>query len=124
MQLSVLPASLQNCTDEEWRARVDLAAEHRIACRQGLSEGIFNHLTFVVSGRDDRYYRIPFGTHWSEVTASTFMEVGIDDGEVKRGEATSSAPAIAFTRRSTRRCRRPRRCFMPTYRSPSRNATR
>ena len=24
--------------------------------------------------------------HWSEVTASSFMEVGIDDGEVKRGE--------------------------------------
>ena len=24
--------------------------------------------------------------HWSEVTASCFMEVGIDDGEIKRGE--------------------------------------
>ena len=47
---------------------------------------IFNHLTFAVPGRSDRYYQIPFGTHWSEVTASCFMEVGIDDGEVKRGE--------------------------------------
>ena len=37
-------------------------------------------------GSTDRYYQIPFGTHWSEVTASCFMEVGIDDGEVKRGE--------------------------------------
>ena len=37
-------------------------------------------------GRSDRYYQIPFGMHWSEVTASSFMEVGIDDGEVKRGE--------------------------------------
>jgi ribulose-5-phosphate 4-epimerase/fuculose-1-phosphate aldolase len=51
----------------------------------GFSEGIFNHLTFAVPGRDDRYYQIPFGTHWSEVAASTFMEVGIDDGKVKRG---------------------------------------
>jgi hypothetical protein len=40
----------------------------------------------TVPGRSDRYYQIPFGMHWSEVTASSFMEVGIDDGEVKRGE--------------------------------------
>ena len=40
----------------------------------------------MVPGRSDRYYQIPFGTHWSEVTASCFMEVGIDDAEVKRGE--------------------------------------
>jgi ribulose-5-phosphate 4-epimerase/fuculose-1-phosphate aldolase len=79
-------AARPNCTEEEWQARVDLAAAHRLAYRQGFNEGIFNHLTFVVPGRDDRYYQIPFGTHWSEVTASTFMEVGIDDGQVKRGE--------------------------------------
>lgn len=86
MQFSVSPAMLPNCTDEEWQARIDLAAAHRIAYRHGFSEGIFNHLTFVVPGRDDRYYQIPFGMHWSEVTASSFMEVGIDDGKAKRGE--------------------------------------
>ena len=86
MRDSTSPVSLPNCTDEEWQARVDLAAAHRLAYRHGFNEGIFNHLTFVVPGRDDRYYQIPFGTHWSEVTASTFMEVGIDDGKVKRGE--------------------------------------
>ena len=37
-------------------------------------------------GRSDRYYQIPFGMHWSEVTASSFMEVGIDDGLVKSGD--------------------------------------
>lgn len=86
MQYSVSPTMLPNCTDEEWQARVDLAAAHRLAYRQGFNEGIFNHLTFVVPGRDDRYFQIPFGMHWSEVTASSFMEVGIDDGEAKRGE--------------------------------------
>ena len=59
----------------EWNARVDLAAAHRLCYREGFSEGIFNHLTARVPGRDDRYYQIPFGTHWSEVTASCFMEV-------------------------------------------------
>jgi ribulose-5-phosphate 4-epimerase/fuculose-1-phosphate aldolase len=74
----------QDCTAEEWQARVDLAAAHRIANRQGLNEGIFNHLTFVVPGKSDRYYQIPFGLHWSEVTASCFMEVGYD-GRLLRG---------------------------------------
>ena len=82
----VLPKALDNSSAEEWQARVDLAAAHRLAFNEGFSEGIFNHLTFTVPGRTDRYYQIPFGTHWSEVTASCFMEVGIDDGEVKRGE--------------------------------------
>ena len=68
MQYSVSPTMLPNCTDEEWQARVDLAAAHRLAYRQGFNEGIFNHLTFVVPGRDDRYFQIPFGMHWSEVT--------------------------------------------------------
>src|ERR1700710_212881 len=86
MQFQVSPKSLENYSPEEWQARVRLAAAHRLAFNQGFSEGIFNHLTLVVPGSSDRYYQIPFGMHWSEVTASCFMEVGIDDGEVKRGD--------------------------------------
>jgi ribulose-5-phosphate 4-epimerase/fuculose-1-phosphate aldolase len=62
----------------QWQARVDLAAAHRLAVMHGFNEGIFNHLTFRVPGATDRYYQIPFGLHWSEVTASGFMEVGYD----------------------------------------------
>ena len=85
MQLKVSPISREECTPEEWQARIDLAAAHRIAVIHGFNEGIFNHLTLVVPGKPDRYYQIPFGMHWSEVCASSFMEVGIDDGKVKRG---------------------------------------
>jgi len=85
MQFRVSPKTLSECSAEEWQARVDLAAAHRLAWMHGFSEGIFNHLTYVVPGHSDRYYQIPFGMHWSEVTASSFMEVGIDDGLVKSG---------------------------------------
>jgi ribulose-5-phosphate 4-epimerase/fuculose-1-phosphate aldolase len=85
MQMRISPDMIKECSAEEWQARIDLAAAHRLAYMHGFSEGIFNHLTLVVPGRSDRYYQIPFGTHWSEVTASTLMEVGIDDGKVKRG---------------------------------------
>src|SRR5215472_4380736 len=84
MQIRVSPNSLQ-CSAEEWQARVDLAAAHRLAFMHDFSEGIYNHLTLTVPGRSDVYYQIPFGMHWSEVTASALMEVGIDDGKVRRG---------------------------------------
>src|SRR6516164_9287704 len=110
MQFQVSRISRDECSAGEWEARVDLAAAHRLAVMHGLSEGIFNHLTQVVPGKPDRYYQIPFGMHWSEVKASSFMEVGINDAEVSAGPATSSGPAIAFTRQFIRRCRRPKSC--------------
>jgi ribulose-5-phosphate 4-epimerase/fuculose-1-phosphate aldolase len=78
-----------------WQARVDLAAAHRLAVRDGFSEGIFNHLTLAVPGTDDRYLQIPFGLHWSEVTASCFMEVGYD-GKVLKGEGEVEASAFCI----------------------------
>jgi ribulose-5-phosphate 4-epimerase/fuculose-1-phosphate aldolase len=69
----------------QWQARVDLAAAHRLAVQHGFHEGIFNHFTLRVPGHNDRYYQIPFGLHWSEVTASCLMEVGYD-GTLLAGE--------------------------------------
>ncbi|WP_353212085.1 class II aldolase/adducin family protein [Rhodovarius sp.] len=71
--------------DARHQARIDLAAAHRLAVRDGFHEGIFNHFTLRVPGTTDRYYQIPFGLHWSEVTASCFMEVGYD-GAIRDGE--------------------------------------
>jgi ribulose-5-phosphate 4-epimerase/fuculose-1-phosphate aldolase len=64
----------------------------------GLSEGIFNHFTLAVPGKNDRYLQIPFGLHWSEVTASSFMEVSYDgrllkgEGEIERSAFCIHAP--------------------------------
>jgi ribulose-5-phosphate 4-epimerase/fuculose-1-phosphate aldolase len=85
-------------TSPAWQARVDLAAAHRLAEMQGFSEGIFNHFTLAVPGTDDRYLQIPFGLHWSEVTASCFMEIGYDErvlsgaGDVERSAYCIHAP--------------------------------
>ena len=86
MQLVSAKARKTQPDSAEWQARVDLAAAHRLAHIQGFSEGIFNHLTFAVPGKTDRYYQIPFGYHWSEVTASCLMEVAYEDGRVLAGE--------------------------------------
>ena len=62
-------------TDDAVRARIDLAACHRLAAHFGLNEGIDNHLTMLVPGHDDRFFLSPFGLHWSEVRASDFMVI-------------------------------------------------
>src|SRR5258706_2961646 len=80
----------------EWQARVDLAAAHRLAHIQGFSEGIFNHLTLAVPGKPDRYYQIPFGLHWSEVTASCLMEVDCVDGRVLSGSGEVERSAFCI----------------------------
>jgi len=85
MKRDSLPVKPQEFSDVEWQARVDLAAAHRLAVIHNMSEGIFNHLTLNVPEKNDRYYQIPFGLHWSEVTASCFMEVSYT-GEILRGE--------------------------------------
>lgn len=82
----------------QWQARVDLAAAHRLCVMEGFNEGIFNHLTLRVPGTTDRYYQIPFGLHWFEVTASCFMEVDYDgvrragEGEIEQSCYCIHAP--------------------------------
>ena len=86
MNISALQSKKTTQNDlAQQQARIDLAASHRLAVHHGLHEGIFNHFTLAVPNTDDRYYQIPFGLHWSEVSASSFMEVSFD-GEVLVGE--------------------------------------
>lgn len=60
---------------EELKARQDLAAAYRLADYFGFSEGIDNHLSCSVPGKEDQYLLIPYGLHWSEVKASSLVIV-------------------------------------------------
>src|SRR6187455_2970282 len=57
-------------TDAITKAKNELAAAHRIATIHELDEGIDNHFTVTVPGRDGQYLVLPFGIHWSEAKAS------------------------------------------------------
>ena len=58
---------------EVWQARVDLAACFRAAAQMGLHEGICNHLSFMVPGRDDLFLVNPDGWSFGEITASRLL---------------------------------------------------
>jgi ribulose-5-phosphate 4-epimerase/fuculose-1-phosphate aldolase len=63
---------------DEWEARVDLAAAHRLAVMDGINEGTWNHFSAVVPGSADEVLLTPPATHWSQVTAGSLSVVGPD----------------------------------------------
>ena len=78
--------------DSELIARQDLAAAYRLADHFGFSEGIDNHLTLSLPDENDKYLLIPYGMHWSEVTASSLLIVDSDGNKISGdGYAESSA---------------------------------
>jgi ribulose-5-phosphate 4-epimerase/fuculose-1-phosphate aldolase len=67
------------------QAKIQLAAAHRLAVLDDLEEGIDNHFTVTVPGRDGQYLILPFGLHWSEARASD-MIVFDEAGKTLEGE--------------------------------------
>lgn len=79
----------------ERAARIDLGAAHRLAVMHGYHEGVCNHLTLTVPGTTDRFLLIPYGLHWSEVTASDFMVVDYD-GHIISGNGVAEQTAFCI----------------------------
>lgn len=75
------------------QARVDLAACFRMAARLGMHEGICNHLSAMVPGREDLFLVNPYGWAFSEITASRLLVCDFH-GNVVAGEGMPEATAF------------------------------
>ena len=84
------------------QARIDLAACFRMAARHGLAEGICNHFSALVPGRNDLFLVNPYGLAFSEVTASSLLVCDFD-GHVLEGEGQPEATAF-FIHAQLHRC--------------------
>ena len=62
-------------------------ARHRLAVLHELEEGIDNHFTMTVPGRDGQYFILPYGLHWSEARASDLI-VFDEAGQVLEGSGS------------------------------------
>ncbi len=92
------------------QARVDLAACFRAAARMGLQEGICNHLSAMVPGRDDLFLVNPYGYGFAEITASRLLVCDFD-GRVEAGEGVPEATAFYIHARVHQRVPRSRAAF-------------
>ncbi|MBT5432145.1 MAG: class II aldolase/adducin family protein [Alphaproteobacteria bacterium] len=81
---------MQNTVEQE--TRCDLAAAHRLAVRDGLNEGVWNHFSVVSPDDPDVMLITPGYTHWSLVNASNVSAIGSDGMPVEEG---GTEPTVA-----------------------------
>ncbi len=65
-------------SEEEWQARVDLAALYRLIARHGWDDSVFTHITLRVPGAEEHFLMNPFGMLFDEINASSLVKVDID----------------------------------------------
>ena len=92
------------------QARVDLAACFRMAARLGFEEGICNHFSAMVPGRDELFLVNPYGLAFSEITASSLLVCDFD-GHVIEGDGRPEATAFFIHGRLHQRLPRARAAF-------------
>ncbi|KAL2847410.1 Adducin-related protein [Aspergillus pseudodeflectus] len=80
---------LSEFSEQEAKARIELAATYRLFGLKGWNENIYGHLTAKVHEKDgsESFLINPFGLLYSEVTASSLIKVGAD-GAVKHPGVT------------------------------------
>jgi ribulose-5-phosphate 4-epimerase/fuculose-1-phosphate aldolase len=71
--------------DPVTQARLDLTTALRVAARHGLNEGVCNHFSMAVPGREDLFLVNPQGLHWSEITPADLV-MADGDGNIIEGK--------------------------------------
>src|SRR5947207_11246144 len=66
------------CSEDEWQARVDLAACYRLVELYGMSDMMANHMSARVPGEPDAFLINAYGMLYEEITASSLIKVDHD----------------------------------------------
>jgi ribulose-5-phosphate 4-epimerase/fuculose-1-phosphate aldolase len=75
--------------------RADLAAAHRLAVRDDLHEGTWNHLSVTDPTDPSRILITPDMRHWSQVRASDLAELGPDE-DIERMQADNDHLFVGY----------------------------
>lgn len=74
-------------------AKADLAAALRLSVHFGFEEGICNHFTYAIPGRNDLFLLHRYGLHWSKMRASDILLLNAE-GQVLEGEGRAEDTAF------------------------------
>jgi len=77
-----VPSVRQRVSDEEWQARVDLAAAYRLAAHYGWTHMINNHISVRVPGTEDQFLLNPYGFLYEQITASSLVKIDVDGRKI------------------------------------------
>ena len=85
MSTAMRVAKRPDCSPEEWRARLDLAALYRITAQYGMSDLVNGAIGARVPDAPHHYLIHPYGMFWEEARASDFIKVTSDGEPVDAG---------------------------------------
>ena len=77
-KLVEVPSVRARVSDEEWQARVDLAAAYRLVAHYGWTHLINNHISVRVPGTEDQFLINPYGLLYEQITASSLVKIDVD----------------------------------------------
>ena len=69
-------------SEDEWAARVDLAACYRLCVHYRMTDMIYNHISLRVPGRHDHFLINAFGLLYEEIGASNLVKVDLEGNPV------------------------------------------
>lgn len=81
-----MPSIREQVSEQEWQARVDLAACYRAVAMYGWDDLIFTHISARVPGPDSHFLINPYGMLFDEITASSLVKVDLQGNKVMDSE--------------------------------------
>ncbi|MDO6837887.1 class II aldolase/adducin family protein [Paraglaciecola chathamensis] len=81
-----MSAVKQQVSEQEWKARVDLAAAYRMVAHYGWDDLIFTHISAHVPGPEHHFLINPYGMMFDEVTASSLVKVNLQGEKVMESD--------------------------------------
>jgi ribulose-5-phosphate 4-epimerase/fuculose-1-phosphate aldolase len=73
----------EQVSNQEWQARVNLAAAYRLVAHYGWDDLIFTHISARVPGPKHHFLINPYGMMFEEITASSLVKVDLDGAIVR-----------------------------------------
>ncbi len=65
-------------SEEEWQARVDLAALYRLVALYGWDDMIYTHISARIPGPEHHFLINPYGLFFDEITASSLVKIDLE----------------------------------------------
>ena len=107
-------STTQDPSQEEWQARVQLAAAYRIFDHFGWCELIYAHISMRVPGPQRHFLINPYGLRYDEVKASNLMKIDLD-GNLVAPSDYSFNPAGFTIHSAVHAARDDAHCVMHTH---------
>ena len=72
----------ESVSEEEWNARVELAALYRLVALYGWDDLVFTHISVRVPSEPDHFLLNPYGLLFDEICASDLVKIDLEGNKV------------------------------------------